>query len=310
MTRTADELVASVKRCVTIPASQSLLQDVDILAMADEELASKCLPMIVAQRQEYLVYEQAPIDMVPGQERYDIPPRAAGRTIRELHIRDHTNFEWNLPLVNLEDANQWTRLGQPTGFYFNADDIVIVPMPESGTTWQLLMWYEVRPSRLVPLNQAGLVTAINGNQVTIAASPSTFVSGAKVDMLKGTSSGWFKALDRTIVDNTLNVLTFATAADVPDTLIAGDYIALAEQSPVMQLPDEMFTYLRDLTAIRVLEAVSDYEGAAVIKERSAALRQELARLFAPRTQGENTKIIHRNGLLRGNTYRYGRGFSA
>lgn len=313
MTRTADELLDSVKRCVTIPASQSLLNDAAILSMADEELASKCLPMIIAQRQEYLVYRGDNIPLVAGQSIYDIPPRAAGRTIRELKFKndgDEDDRLWNIPLISLEDANTWAvRQGQPCGFHFVADAFQIVPTPQNTAPGlELAIWYEVRPSRLVPLNQAAKVTAVNGAQVTVASSPSTFISGAVVDMIKGTSSGWFKKLDRVISSDVLNVITFPSVTDVPESLIPGDYVTLAEQSPIIQLPDEMFTYLRDLTAIRVLEAVSDYDGAGVIKERSTALRQELARLFAPRSQGEDTKIIHRNGLLRRGGFGMWRGF--
>lgn len=308
MTRTADELLASVKTCVTIPSSQSLLTDANILTMADEELASKCLPMLISQRQEYLVYQGDDIPLVANQANYDIPARAAGRTIRELKVKNTGDERtWNLPLIALEDANSWPTQGNPWGFHFSADNIVLVPTPLNASNLSLAIWYEVRPSRLIPLNQAGMVTAVSGAQVTVASSPSTFISGALVDMIKGTSTGWFKKLDRPIVSDVLNVITFASVDDVPATLVAGDYITPAQYSPIIQLPDEMFTYLRDLTAIRVLEAVSDYEGAGVIKERSTALRQELARLFAPRTQGEDTKIIHRNGLLnRGFSRAWGR----
>ena len=55
MTVTTDQFIANVKRRITIPASQALMSDEDILAHGDHQMRVRVLPMIKSIRQEFFV---------------------------------------------------------------------------------------------------------------------------------------------------------------------------------------------------------------------------------------------------------------
>ena len=83
MAKTTTEFLASVKRRISMPAQQSLLDDDDILSLGDECLTAYVVPMLVSIRQDYFVYVQD-TPLVSGQSNYDIPYRALGRSLRDL----------------------------------------------------------------------------------------------------------------------------------------------------------------------------------------------------------------------------------
>jgi len=102
-----------------------------------------------------------------------------------------------------------------------------------------------------------------------------------------------------------------TLSAAPTGAANGDWISLAETTPLIQLPDEAFSYLVQRTAKRALEALGDTEGAAVIEKRLPQARKNLLLLLEPRNEGAGTKIIQRNGLLRsGRQLRYYRGINS
>lgn len=54
---TSKSLIASVKRKIAIPASQSTFTDSDILAFANEEVMIAQVPSILKFHEEYFVYK-------------------------------------------------------------------------------------------------------------------------------------------------------------------------------------------------------------------------------------------------------------
>jgi hypothetical protein len=107
-----------------------------------------------------------------------------------------------------------------------------------------------------------------------------------------------------VVTSVSGTQIFFTAADIPTDLIVGDYVALAQQSPVVQLPDEAVQLLETLTGMRVLQALGDYEAAKSNQVSAMQQEKDLLKILQPRIEGESTKIISRNGLLRGRSMSY------
>ncbi len=93
-------------------------------------------------------------------------------------------------------------------------------------------------------------------------------------------------------------ISFA-AADFPDTVVVGDYVALAQQSPVIQLPDECYPLFESAICERVLYAIGDYEGSAKLMTDMVQEDQNIKKMMEPRIEGAQTKIVNRNGLMRG-----------
>lgn len=305
MAKTADRLLQGLKRRVIIPSSQPLMSDSDMLAMADDVIASQMVPMLKSTRQEFFVISTT-TDTVASTSAYDIPYRAAGRTIRDLKMIDSSGSRRDMVLIAPEDSHLYTDTGRPFGFYFKGDKLILVPTPTDATD-DLEIWYELMPSSLVTLANASTVTSATTTVVTVNQVPSGIDANVTVDFIQGRSGNTLLSMDVTVQSVSPTTITFASGA-VPTGLGAGDYIALSQQSPVIMLPDECYPLLETLTSIRILEAIGDFEGADRLQEAAKNERKDLGKLLEPRVTGENTKIVNRSGLLRGHRLNYRRGF--
>ena len=136
---TADRLLAGVKRRIVIPASQSLLLDADILAMADDEIKASMVPLLTAARQDYFV-TSVNVATVADQESYAVPYRAVGRGLRDLKIVDSAGLVRDVGLVTIEDAHRAIDSSSVSGFFFKGDSVVLVPAPADALS-SIQFWY-------------------------------------------------------------------------------------------------------------------------------------------------------------------------
>lgn len=310
MTITVDEFLSKVKKRITLPANQVLLSNSDILSMADDAMRERLVPLILSVNQNFFV-QKVEESTVASQGEYSLPSRTIGRGLRDLKMKrgSDDNTVFNLALVALEDAHYYADIGTPSGFFFQGDKIVIVPKPVTSD-FTMIQYYDQQPSKLIELNGAAKVASIAGDVVTCETVPSSFASNTVIDFVEGKSGCSLKAFDISIVSVSGLDITFATG-EVPTSLVAGDYISPAGFSPVLQVPDEASPVLETWVGERILYAVGDFEGAQLLAARSVIIEENLKKILSPRVQGEPTKIVNRNGLLRGrgfNSWRIRGGF--
>lgn len=306
MTITADRFLEGLKRRVTVPASQVLMLDADLLAIADDIIRAYLIPLFVSVRQDFFVTstETQLEDQVSA---YDIPYRAIARGLRDLKIVDSSGSVRDVALIPIEEVHRFGSTTLLDGFYFKGDQIVLVTEPSNPATGEAIQfWWEEPPGRLVTVSEAAKVVSISTNVVTVTSIPSTITAGVTVDFLKGTSGN--RTLDRDIgvTAATGTQITFALG-DVPSSLAANDYISLAETSPVIQLPNEAYSLLESQVARRILIANGDFDGAKMLDEDIRNEDRNLKMILEPRIQGEPQVIINRTGLLRGRRYTARRG---
>lgn len=297
MAKTGNELITGIKRRVTVPASQPLLGDSDFLAMADDVIQSRLVPEISAMRQDFFVTSvDQPI--VADQDEYPIPYRSIGRTLRDLKRRTDSKSKSDVTLIGVEDEHMAPTNGVVASFFFKGDKYVLRPVP-TATTDVMEVWYDIRPSKITTTDMAGLITSFTTDDITVSAVPSDITTGSVVDLIQGVSGNWFTKIDMTVTNVSGNVISF-TPGTVPSTLMAaGDWVCSAGKSPVVQLPDECYQYLETETCRRVLNAISDYEGAKALAEEAKVELKNMKLLLEPRALGEATKIVPRRGLARG-----------
>lgn len=313
MSKTGDDLINAVNITVTLPNNQVLMTDTRLLSLAQDEIRKTVLPVIVQINQDYLVYKEVD-PTVAGKQLYSIPYRSIGRTLRDLKVSNGPtpgDQIQDMVLIALEDMQYYNFSSPPSGFCFEGDKIRIAQNPVTAGYF-LIKYYLLRPGNITKTDAAGLITGISGNIITVSTVPQSFVNGMRVDFIEGIQGNSTLLMDSVITNILGNQITVSAVPDMsqgaPGVLSVGDYIAAAETSPVLQLPDEAFGYVVELTSKRVLEAVGDFDGAGVIGKRIPETRKLLQNMIAPRIEGENTKIINRAGLLRGNRFRYRRGF--
>lgn len=308
MAITADKIITGVNRRISNPQTQGLLTNEDILAFCNDIVQEEIIPIIESANQDFFVrtYET---EIITGQSLYDIPYRAIARALREIKIRDQPTGQFirNLALVAIEDAYTYYQWVTTVGFYFEGDKIRLVPdVPSNGANNQsLLYWYRLAPSELVqPIvgstYNVATVTGVSGATVNVDAVPGTMTTGTNIDFVQGVSGNTIYYMDVPIVSTSFNSITFDSSDDVPSGLIAGDYICLSQQSPVLNfIPNEAYPLVETLTARRCLQAISDYEGIKVLDVDAERGRNNLLKILEPRIDGEPTIVVNYWSIARG-----------
>lgn len=300
MTITSDELITGVKRLITMPANQALDLDSDILAIATDRMRDTMIPLIDSMDQDYFVMKTT-VPILLGVENYQIPPRAIGRKLREVKIFNENGVRGDFPKISIEREHLYRSSSVPTGFHFYGDRIQLVPIPQADG-YSLQLWWFLSPGKLVPVSQAGLVSAVAADDVTIANVPASFTVGRRVDFVQGVTGNRYLGIDAKITNIAAGTLSFDVGT-VPLDLAEGDYVSLAGESPVLQIPEEAMPYLQTCTAYDLLYAVSDFEGQSRLEKKMTQQREDLLKLLQPRITGEPNIIMNDRGLLRGRVRR-------
>ncbi len=303
MAKTGDQILVGIKRRMTIPQSQPLLSNDDILAVTDDVIQSRLVPVLISMRQDFFVTTKDVV-ITKDQVEYDIPSRAVGRTLRDLKRKVAGQNKVDVTMVGIEDEHFSALTGIPSQFYFKGDKVCLSPKP-SGTGDLLEMWYELMPSKLTTTDKAGQIISIGTSDVTVSSLPSTLVVNGYADFVAGSAGHSCLGIDAKVT----NIAGSTVHVDsLPANVKVGDYITKAGYTPVLQLPDECYPYLETETCYRLLQSISDYEGAKFLQADIEVELKNLKMLLEPRIQGEATKIIPRMGLARGARSRWKWGF--
>lgn len=292
MAWTTTDLIASVKRRSGMPAAQASFTNAEVLAIANEEMGSYIVPLVLKQREDYwLAHDEQPL--VDGTATYPIPTRCVGGKLREVLLLDTERRAHNITRVSPSDLE-----GAESGFYVDGDALTIIP-DNADTAWSnyetLRMSYFRRPSQLVETSAAGVITDLDATTVTLASVPAAFSGQDSWDLVSARSPFTVRGADQPGV-LAGSVITFT--GGVPSNVLVGDYVCLPDQSPVPQLPAELHGLLAQKVACRILAAKQMNEklkGAELELER---MERDSIALISPRVDGEAVRLIVRNGLYR------------
>jgi len=304
----SDDILRAVKRAVSVPASQPLLTDADILGLADEVISSRIVSLIESFDTDFFLRRDI-IAILPNQRLYDIPYRGMARGLRDLVILDTNGNRRSLPLLALEDLPFFINSTYVAGFFFQGDQICLVPnVPEFPTSVTMEMWWRLPPSKLMNVSDAGVVTNISYAQagfdlVTLASIPTYCTTGALIDFVKKQSGSSVLEFDKTIASINGNTLSFVEGT-VPSFLSIGDYVCPPGLSPVLNgIPNEAMGLVRSHVTYRVLMAVGDFEAANIInKQDIPAEEKDFKSIMSPRIDGEPVIVVNRRSLVRGNKF--------
>jgi len=304
---TADALIAGLKNRGIVPSSQVLFDDSDFLTFADRVISGQMVPLMISVRQDYFV-TKVNQTLTSGTSEYAIPARAIGRAIRDLKLVQSSQTVYDLYKIDLEDEHYYYNTASPACFYMNQDYIVLRPTP-SNSTDILQIWYEIAPSSLVKLDECGVVQTIASNSLTLTTTPpAELATGVYVDVIRHRPGHSITHMDLLITGITGNQLNFATDSITTALVTAGDYVSVAGTTPVIQLPEECYSLIETLTAARFLQSNGDNDAARMLEDKAKEEMIQLKLILEPRSRGEPTVIVNRNGLLRGDKGRYRRGF--
>jgi len=291
MQYTTTDLLSSIRQRGSIPTTtntNNVNSTSNLLVLATEELHTRLLPLLMATRSEFFV---APIPddqaVTANQSAYPISSRAVGMILRDVQLIDGSSVR-SLRQID-SDQITTTSTGAVEGYYLQHNNVILYPTP-SSTSGTLRLRYFVRPSRLAATSACAQISAINAvtNTVTVNSLPSTWAVGNDMDMVSGSVPYQCRVMNKAITAISGSDVTFAA---LPTGLAVGDWLALAEYTPIPQIPFEFQPVLAQMTVVKALEALGDNDGVKRAMNDLQILQQNALLLVTPRNHGENKKVV-------------------
>ncbi len=297
---TVDNLLTSLKNRGLPPTSQSTFSTDQFIQVMSEELQAYIVPLIDSVSEEYFVVNYD-VPFSAGTLAYNVPSRAVGGKLRDLVLVDSNGLEMSVPRLRPEDVKVRGIYGSAPsfGFYLRGNQVVFwngntnAPLPPYPT---LRFKVVRRPNILTAAANCGQILTIDATRkiLTLANAGTTWTTGSTFDVISNTPG--FSALGEDLTINTLAgfVLTFDNA--VSTDVAVGDWVALANYSPIPQIPVEAFMLLAQYGAAKVLESMGDLAGMGAALKKAQAMEVKLMGILTPRVEGSVIKLASRGGI--------------
>lgn len=289
---TADTLLQNVKDRAALPPAQVAITDPKLLTMATEEMLAYIAPLLEGTNEDYFT-DSTDIAIISGTSAYDIPLRAMGSGIRAMKWVDSNGNEGPpLNRVDLVDVGMFASLSSasPLGFYATATQIVVLPVPQASTG-SIRCYYSRRPGTLVNGTSLATVSSATSTVLTCASvATGIFAVGQTIDIISPNPPFKLKAKDLAITASTATTITIGADGLTTAGVSAGDYVTLATNSYVPQIPLEWHSLLELRTAARAIAALGDAKGQQFVLQDAAQMERRLLALGQPRFQNNTKKL--------------------
>lgn len=299
---TSNKLINSIKRRAFIPSDQNTFQDTDFLDILNEEIQYFGIPHLLSVHEEYLVYHED-VDLVANQVAYTIPYRAIGNKLRDVAFVNNEGTLFELSRISLDDIVEFNDFqnNYTNAFYVKNNEIILLSaQPFGNSTGKLRMHFYLRPNTLVEEDRVGIITNIDRNTgiVTISDFPEEFSVLPLMDFIGAKTPNKIHSYDiqPLSVNSVTKTVTF-DIDDIPSQLSVGDYINLAGETIVPQLPTELHAVLCQRAAVACLESMGDAEGLAIAQGRLDKMEKSTLDLIDNRVEGAPQKIMNRHSPL-------------
>lgn len=292
-------LVANCKRRGFVPSGSGLTTS-EILQILTEQLRNYITSFLKGIREEYVIAE---LDIPITSATIPVPARAVGAALRTIAWRDSGTGLLRRQLSRIEperrsDFSTAPANGEsPWGYMFQGNNIILLPAVTTGT---LVVSYQQRPGQLVlPTSCAELVSLNSPDSWNVVSTPSEIQVGTLCDIVSATPN--FKLLAADVEVAAVYPTAVHFVDDLPTDLGAGDFICLANETPIAQVPYEVHDLLAQAAALEIAQATGSTRLEA-IRTGLTDLRAQVTMILSPRTDGSSRPIVNRSFIG------YGRGW--
>ena len=305
---TTDSLLPMLRLLPLMPSVQALFSDSDLVNIMDFELSSKILPLIDNQAEEYFIAVED-IPYIGSITVYNLPTRATADKLRSVTFVDSSGNEIRIPRLRPEDimsnVNATGLAINPAlwGFYLQNDQVILYLGSYTGSSNSykyLRLRYVRMPSTLIQEAAAGQITNIAGNIVTVSNLPATFTTTLTYDIVANSPQMFVTRGDDLVVTAITPTVAPAgtmTFIDLPPTVQIGDWVCLAMQSPIPQIPFKPgFQLLLQLSAAKCLEIHGDTQGFNVAMSQAADMKNYFISVITPRVDANVIRLTTPNAL--------------
>lgn len=289
---TTDLLLSAVRRRgMASNATANGTADADLIEYLDAELQARIVPLLLDAGGDFLV-NSTDQTISSGTTSYRIPSRAIGSRVREVARVDTNGDITVLRRVPLEEASSGV------GDYYIQGSNIILNSDPGSTSDVLRVFFHMRPGALVATSAVAVVSSINTGTKTITTTstiPSAFSTSVLYDFVKATPSYETLAFDK--VASVASGTTLTYTATLPTGLAAGDYVCIAQQAPVAQVPPELHPALAQRGVIKVLEAQGRTEQLENARAQLSEMEKSALMLISPRVDSSPMKIVSHSPLF-------------
>lgn len=276
--------LAQVQLKGAIPTGR--FSDAEIFDIAYDVLLAEAQPFLISLREEFYVKKSTQFTTA-GTTTYAINPRASGMALRELKYSQGGNIV-DLARIDPTTVND-TLTGTPHSFYLEGSNIVLYPVPDNAGT--LTQTYFQRVGKPVAVSEAAQITAIDTvTGIITASAPSTWTTANRFDLITAVNGNDTIAKDLTASAVSTTALTF-TASDLPSSLAIGDYVALAGETPYIQVPDDAIPMVQHMVVAELLENMGSQQELAVAMAKVDKMKAALVRVLSDRVRGAQISFM-------------------
>lgn len=299
---TTDSLINTIKRRAMLPTDQVTFTKQDFIDIANEEMNVGLVPFLLSTHEEYLVYTvDIALEDIQN-SRVRIPSRAIGNKLRGASYVD-SGLLYELTRVNIDDLsyfqNQFLTSYYTFAYYLQNDELILTTARPSATA--LRLYFYMRPSSLVEEKYGSIVRSINTTtgEIVVDKVPTTFSISQVYDFTDYKAPNKLYNYDIPIVaiNNTTKTLTF-DPSNIPTSLKIGDYITIADETIVPQVPIDLHPLLAQRAAVHCLEAIGDEKGLIAAQNKLQILEKSVVDLIDNRVEDAPEKINNLHSPLR------------
>jgi hypothetical protein len=294
-TYTTTDLVNNILLVGHVPLANNTFTAPKLITLANRELQTPIMKQILSTRGGYyLTYEDFSI-VESGL--YVIPGDAIAGALENIELVQDTTI---VPVNLIEESEQFSTISPTStsyGFFMRGNYVQILPTPNLGT---VRLWYNKRPSQLIPTTLAAQITSVADVILTVASVPSNLTVGGSIDVC-GDQSPFNVLGSQTIVDITGTNITLDAPVDLASV---GDWICLNKQTCIPQIPVEFRTLLEQRVVVKIYELQGYLDKMGAAQKKLEELERDTFNLITPRVKSQ-TKIINpiNGGFLSGNSNR-------
>jgi hypothetical protein len=292
--RNVDELLKQVKTWAAVPENTNRFDAAAILSECDLVIESDIVPLVLALNAQLLIKRQ--IIPITNATRYvEIPYRAVGQVVQNVIFTDGVQVKRLTPLDSA-DAYQYQSPGVPERVMFEGDAMWIYPRPANSGTLEVS--FQAAHSKLVQTTACALVQSVNeiAKTLVVNAVPATFLAGETlVDVIKGRQGNGLRGMDLSIANINATTIEFTDA--LPEGVVPGDWVSLAEETPVLQLPREIYNLVALGATAKIIASQGDTELVGYWDKQFEDALAGAPTILAPRMMGETPKVTDRTGLV-------------
>jgi len=278
---TTADLISSVRARGMFPdASTGSYSDANMLRYANGELYGKLVPAVLGVREKY--YETyLDYDVTASQSSYAIPVRAIGGALSAVQYVNNKQV-YHLNPIDPSQVVSITNSLIPRGFYFQNNNVVIYPTP-NATVGTLRLRYFQRPNKLEQTTNCAQISTISTgtNEVVVSSIPATWTTATVIDFIPATFPYTVLSADKAIAGVSSTTVSFAA---LPTGLAVGDWLALAEYTPIPEIPIEFQQLLVAMTLVKALQAAGDQQNYVIAKAELDEAKSDAIKLISPRDQ--------------------------